>query len=27
VQVIKKKILNFPRSDSVRSNVSAYPVL
>lgn len=25
--IIKKKILNFPRTDSVRSNASAYPIL
>ena len=27
IQIIKKKLLNLPRSDSVRSNVSAYPIL
>ena len=27
VQIIKKQILQFPRSDSVMSNASAYPVL
>ena len=27
IQIIKKKLLNLPRSDSVRSNISAYPIL